>query len=121
MSLMIKLKDANAGSVTERKINKVLSAADKQRLNEAVELCKDILGRLGIKKENTFLGTVNAGHPGGMLPLTKGEAFTLHNNRLPANLFVADATLFPESLGNPPIFTIMAMAKKISKTCVNDG
>ncbi len=43
------------------------------------------------------------------------EAESFHNDRLPENLYVADATLIPESLGNPPIVTIVAIAKRISK------
>jgi GMC oxidoreductase len=31
------------------------------------------------------------------------------------NVYVADASLFPESLGNPPILTIVAMAKRIGR------
>jgi hypothetical protein len=60
---------------------------------------------------------MNAGHPGGMLPLTRREAETFHNERLPENLYVADATLFPTSPGNPPILTIMAMAKRVAGIC----
>jgi choline dehydrogenase-like flavoprotein len=41
----------------------------------------------------------------------------LHSDRLPENLYVADASLLPKSLGNPPILTIIAMAKRISKIC----
>jgi choline dehydrogenase-like flavoprotein len=63
-----------------------------------------------------FFGTLNAGHPGGMLPLTSAEAVTLRSPRLPENLYVADASLLPEALGKPPILTIMALAKKIAKT-----
>ena len=70
--------------------------------------------RLGVPFENQFLGTLNAGHPGGMLPLTAAERETLHSPRLPDNLYVADATVLPKSLGNPPILTIMALAKKIA-------
>jgi len=117
ISLMIKLADVNVGSITNRKIHKPLTDKDKQRLNEGVELCTEILSRLGPKRNTIFLGTINAGHPGGMMPLTEQEADTLHNPRLPANLYIADATLFPASLGNPPIITIVAMAKKISKLC----
>ena len=62
-----------------------------------------------------FLGTLNAGHPGGMLPLTKNERGTLHDPRLPENLYVADATILPRAMGNPPILTIMALAKKIAE------
>jgi len=117
VSLMIKLADTNTGSISGKEIHKQLTEEDKERLNEGVGLCTEILCRLGVKRNDTFLGTINAGHPGGMLPLTEQEADTLHDSRLPVNLYVADATLFPASLGNPPILTIMALAKKISKLC----
>ncbi len=115
LSLMIKLADSSAGSSKNKSILKTLTDIDKERLQEAVGICKEILSRYGISKDTVFLGTVNAGHPGGMLPLTKQEAETFHNPKLPENLYVADATLFPESLGNPPILTIMAMAKRVSR------
>jgi len=89
-----------------------------QRLGQGVEICKQIFYRMEKKDRDIFLGTLNAGHPGGMLPLTEKEAYTFHHSHIPANLFVADATLFPHSLGNPPILTIVAMAKRISKKCL---
>lgn len=49
-----------------------------------------------------------------MLPLTAAEKDTLHNPVLPDNLYVADATILPKAMGNPPILTIMALAKKIA-------
>ena len=117
LGLMIKLADANIGSITEKGIKKSLTHTDKERLQEGVEICQEVLGRLGVRKQDIFLGTINAGHPGGMLPLGLHEAETFHHSRLPENLYVADATLFPNSLGNPPILTIMAMAKRVSKLC----
>ena len=115
--MMIKLADVNAGSVSHNKIDKPLTHQDKERLHEGVEICTEILTRLGVNKDSIFLGTINAGHPGGMMPLTEQESDTLHNHRLPSNLYIADATLFPVSLGNPPILTIIALAKKISRLC----
>ena len=115
LALMIKLADSSAGSIDKKNIKKTLTGVDKERLNEGIGTCKEILGRLGIRNNDIFLGTINAGHPGGMLPLTVEAAETFHDPRLPKNLYVADATLFPHSLGNPPILTIMAMAKRVSK------
>jgi len=77
-----------------------------------------MLLRFGAERDSIFLGTINAGHPGGMLPLTEQEAGSFHHSRLPANLYVADATLLPRSLGNPPILTIIAIAKRVSKLCI---
>lgn len=118
VSLMIKLADESVGHLSDGTFKKSLTASDKDRLQDGVEICKEILSRFGVSRENIFLGSLNAGHPGGMLPLTKNEAETFHHDRLPENLYVADASLFPHSLGNPPILTIMAMAKRVSKLCM---
>lgn len=118
LGVMIKLADVPVGSITEKSIQKRLTEEDKQRLNDGVDICTEMLTRLGAKKDCIFLGTVNAGHPGGMLPLTAQETETFHSSRLPDNLYVADASLLPNSLGNPPILTIMAMAKRVSKLCI---
>jgi choline dehydrogenase-like flavoprotein len=115
LPIMIKLADSNRGSISAQRLDKSLTGADRQRLQEAVELCTEILVRCGAAKESVFLGALNAGHPGGMLPLTARERETLHPERLPANLYVADATLLPKSLGNPPILTIIALAKRVVK------
>lgn len=118
ISMMIKLADDSIGSSDDKGIQKELSTTDRSNLEEAVAICSDILIRSGIKKEEIFLGTINAGHPGGMLPLTTNEKETFHNEKLPVNLYVSDASLFPKSLGRPPILTIMALAKRISKLCI---
>jgi hypothetical protein len=117
LSLMVKLADSEAGSVSGGRIIKALSTRDHARLQEGVRLCRAIFDRLGVREDATFLGTLNAGHPGGMLPLTRRSAQSFHDERLPENVYVADATLFPRSLGNPPILTIVAMAKRVSSLC----
>ncbi len=114
VSMMIKLADEENGSVNRRKIDKTMTDLDNANMDRAVDLCRQILVRLGVPEEEQFLGTLNAGHPGGMLPLTAAEKDTLHNPALPENLYVADATILPEAMGNPPILTIMALAKKIA-------
>lgn len=115
-SIMIKLADEAVGAVSpEGRIDKDLTLRDSEALRDAAEVCAAILGRLGIRRSEMFFGTLNAGHPGGMLPLTAGDAATLHPARLPENLFLADATLLPEALGKPPILTIMALARKVAK------
>ncbi len=113
-SVMIKLADEETGAVNDRGIDKRMTALDETRMKAAVLQCREILKRLGVPEEKQFLGTLNAGHPGGMLPLTEKERDTLHDPRLPENLYVADATILPRAMGNPPMLTIMALAKKIA-------
>ena len=55
------------------------------------------------------------GTPAARCPLTHATATTLHDERLPENLYVADATLFPRSLGLPPILTIVALASRVAR------
>lgn len=114
-SLMVKLADSGAGSVAGRRVDTKLGASDRARLDEGVELCTEIFARLGIPRSELFLGTLNAGHPGGMVPLTARDATSLHPPVLPENVWVADASLFPESPGGPPILTIMALAKRVAQ------
>ncbi len=116
--IMIKLADECTGWIEKGRVYKNLTDTDKKRLNEGVVICTEIFARLGVKKKDIFFGNLTAGHPGGMLPLTAGEAETFHNERLPDGLYVADSTLFPQSIGKPPILTIIAMAKRISKLCI---
>lgn len=116
LSLMVKLADERSGTVTGRgAVEKDISERDREALADAVEVCVDILGRMGVEKGGMFFGTLNAGHPGGTLPLTAEDAKTLRPRRLPENLYLADATLLPEALGKPPILTVMALAKKIAR------
>ncbi len=115
VSIMIKFADSNIGEVHPGKVEKKLTDKDKKCLESAVDICTEILGRLGVARQKVFLGTLNAGHPGGTLPLGPDEALTFHSNRLPRNIYVADASLFPDSMGKPPSLTIMAMAKRIAR------
>ena len=113
-SIMIKLADCETGSLNGKKIEKAMTQADWQRMDGAVQQSREILERMGVREKDQFLGTLNAGHPGGMLPLTEKEKDTLHSASLPDNLYVADATLLPQSMGNPPMLTIMALARKMA-------
>lgn len=117
VGIMVKLADDNVGSVSGRTVHKLLTPADRSRLDEAVGVATEILARFGADPHDMFLGTVHAGHPGGTLPLTEASAPVVHDDRLPDNLYVADATLLPRSLGNPPILTIIALAKRVAKIC----
>jgi choline dehydrogenase-like flavoprotein len=115
LSLMVKLADSGEGSCGPRGIRKALTMRDQKRLSAAVKVCRRILLGAGVREDSLVLGTVNAGHPGGMIPLTPADARSLHPSRLCENLYVADASLLPRALGNPPILTVMALATAVAR------
>ena len=96
-------------------MREALTEHDYETAAYGVNDCLRIMNRMGIREEETFFGMLNAGHPGGTLPLTSANAQSLHDSRLPRNLYVADSSLFPRSMGNPPILTIMALAKRVAR------
>jgi choline dehydrogenase-like flavoprotein len=114
LPLMVKLADDDRGRARASGIEKSLTPRDTDRLADGVALCGEILARLGAPAGTHFLGLLNAGHPGGALPVGRGpDAF--HDRRLPHNVWVADASLVPAALGRPPILTIMAMARRVAR------
>lgn len=117
--LMVKLADDDVGRVDRDRIEKTLTERDREHLADGVEVCAKILERVGAPRATHVLGTLNAGHPGGGLPIG-GPPAPLHDARLPGNVWVADATLIPSALGRPPILTIMALAKRVAKTIVRE-
>jgi choline dehydrogenase-like flavoprotein len=118
LGIMIKLADEEIGSVSSRgHVDKRLTPTDRSRLEEAAGVATEILTRFGADPAALLFGTVNAGHPGGTLPLSEATASTFHDERLPDNVYVADASLLPRSLGAPPILTIVALAKRVATLC----
>lgn len=115
ISVMIKMSDDSHGYMDGGRIRKPLTLDDEARLKEGTAVCLEILSRMGVRREDAFLGTLNAGHPGGTLPLTPKTAETMHDKRLPENLYVADASILPHSAGMPPILTIMAMSLRVAR------
>ncbi len=113
-SIMIKLADEGRGSAGLRGTDKPLTPGDHAHLAAAIDLSTEMFARLGVRRPELFMGLLNAGHPGGMLPLTPADAATLHPAGLPPNLWVADASLFPQSPAGPPILTIMALALAVA-------
>ena len=115
LSLMIKLADQGTGSISNYKIYKTFNDKDREKIRESINLCYNIFAELGIKKKDTFFGNFNAGHPGGLVPLTKNSVVSFKPDNFPSNLYISDSSLLPEAAGKPLILTIMALEKKVSK------
>ena len=115
--IMIKLADTPEGSIRRKGIEKHLTPEDRDILKTARTMCIEIFRSMDIHEDDILTGTLHAGHPGGTFPLRRESAKTLHDPRLPDNVYVADASLLPGPFGMPPILTVMALAKRIASMC----
>jgi choline dehydrogenase-like flavoprotein len=111
---MIKLKDEISGGVfPDGTISKPLSERESKRTERAVELSKKILLQAGATPSNLFVTPQRGTHPSGTVRIG-----TMLDNNLQTekeNLYVCDASVFPEALCRPTVLTIIGFAKRLAR------
>ena len=114
MGVMIKLKDDISGGVyPDGKIRKPLTAGDKERLNDAFEVCRRILIEAGAKRSSIFMRPMIGTHPSGTARI--GDLVDTDLKTEIEGLYVCDASVFPEALDRPTVLTIIGLAKRLAK------
>jgi choline dehydrogenase-like flavoprotein len=114
LGFMNKTSDEASGHVhADGTISKKVTAPDQQKLDAGADLAKEILIKVGVDPKSIIVSRPAGAHPGG----TAAVGRVVDNNletRI-KNLFVCDASVFPTTPGLPPILTIIALAKRLSK------
>jgi choline dehydrogenase-like flavoprotein len=117
LGIMIKLKDEISGYVqaTQRgfTISKGLTESDKKRLTQAEQTAAQILRKAGCNPDTIFTTPLRGTHPSGTVRI--GELLTSHLETEISNLFVCDASVFPEALARPTVLTIICLAKRLAQ------
>ena len=114
MGVMIKLKDDISGGVyPDGKIRKPLTDGDKERLNNAFEVCRRILIEAGARKSSIFMRPMIGTHPSGTARI--GDLVDTDLKTEVEGLYVCDASVFPEALDRPTVLTIIGLAKRLAK------
>ena len=112
LGIMVKIKDEELGEV-DKDAKKVVTNRDAVLLSEGASIAGSILEEAGADP-STFVSTpVRGAHPGGTAKI--GEAVDKNLAAEVDGLYVADASVLPASPGAPPILTIVALAKYVSK------
>jgi len=112
LPIMVKIRDNLGGRVTKSgMISKKLTADDWGKLNLGAEHSKRILENLGAT--GIYKSWLLAAHPGGTVKI--GEHLDENLKTRFENLYVCDASVFPDELGIPPTTTILALGKRLSK------
>ncbi|MBA2664290.1 MAG: GMC family oxidoreductase [Bradymonadaceae bacterium] len=110
--IMIKLKDDISGSIDKSGISKGLTTRDRARLSSAEQIARDILQRAGCDPTSFLTTPLRGTHPSATVRIS--EMVTTDLETSVADLYVCDASVFPEALARPTVITIIALAKRLA-------
>lgn len=114
LGIMIKVKDELSGSISpEGKISKPLTEKDRYRLHKAINIARKILLKAGADPDSIFTSPVRGTHPGGTARI--GVVIDANLETKIKNLFVCDASVFPEALDRPLVLSIIGFGKRLAK------
>jgi choline dehydrogenase-like flavoprotein len=119
VGVMIKVTDEVSGIVSvEGRISKPMTARDRERLHHATVVSRQILVRAGCDPDSIFVSRLRGTHPSATVRL--GEMVDGDLQTTTKNLYVCDASVFPEALGLPTVLTIISFAKRLSDHLLRD-
>ncbi len=112
--VMIKLKDEISGGVSDgSRIHKGLTTADRQRLARATAVAAQILRKAGCDANTIYSSPLRGTHPSGTVRI--GSMLTTDLETEVKNLYVCDASVFPQALARPTVLTIITLAKRLAQ------
>ncbi|HEX6387542.1 MAG TPA: GMC family oxidoreductase [Anaerolineae bacterium] len=113
LGVMIKLKDEVSGEVApDGRISKGLTSSDRRRLGCAEKTAGAILRQAGCDPDTIFTTPLRGTHPSGTVRI--GDMLTTDLETEIKNLYVCDASVFPEALARPTVLTIISLARRLS-------
>ncbi len=114
LGVMIKIKDDISGGITlEGEISKPMGERDRFRLNHAAIVARRILVRAGADPDSIFITPLRGTHPSGTVRLCEMLDRDLQTEV--KNLYVCDASTFPEALDRPTVLTILGFGKRLAE------
>ena len=113
LGVMIKLKDEVSGGIdAQGRISKGLTPSDRQRLERAEKVARKILLKAGCSPDSLFMTPLRGTHPSGTVRV--GEMLSRDLETEIKNLYVCDASVFPEALARPTVLTIISLARRLA-------
>jgi choline dehydrogenase-like flavoprotein len=117
LGLMVKIKDESSGKVTQDDVIKLNTAEDVALLARGTAIAGAVLTEAGVIPETLVSTYARGAHPGGTAAI--GDVVNTDLQTEVEGLYVADASVFPEAPGAPPVVTILALSKRLAKHIVN--
>ena len=115
LGVMIKLKDEISGEIDDHgTIHKGLTAADRDRLQQAEATAARILREAGCDPATLITTPLRGTHPSASVRI--GDVVNQELETEVSGLYVCDASVFPEALARPTVLTILALARRLART-----
>lgn len=112
ISVMIKVKDDIGGGITaEGKVLKHFNEKDRLKMKQGITKATEILEHAGANK--IFRTEWTSAHPGGSVRI--GDLVDANLETEYKNLYVCDCSVIPSAWGLPPVLTLLALARRLSK------
>lgn len=118
LGMMVKIKDEPSGKVTKDEVIKFNTANDVALLGMGSAMAGAILTEAGVDPKTLVSTYARGAHPGGTAAI--GQVVDKNLETEIRGLYVADASVFPEAPGAPPILTIIALAKRLGKHLIEN-
>ena len=118
LGVMIKLRDNVSGELDARgRVSKGLAGNDAARLDAAEATARRILLAARCTPESIIRTPMRGTHPSATARI--GDVVDTDLETSITNLYVCDASVFPEALGRPTVLTIMALARRLAASLLN--
>jgi len=112
LGLMVMIKDEPSGKVTPDEVIKFNTANDLALLTEGSAIATSILVEAGVNPKTIVSTHARGAHIGGTASI--GDFVDKNLQTEFEGLYVADASVFPNAPGAPPVLTIIALAKRLA-------
>ncbi len=113
LGMITKIGDDASGIVREEGVVKPVTPNDREKLDEGVRISKEILLEVGVESSSIYTTGVRGAHVGGTAAM--GKVINREHETEISGLYVGDASALPRAPREPPVLTIVALAKRLSK------
>jgi choline dehydrogenase-like flavoprotein len=115
LGVMVKINDDASGKIRKNgNVEKTATSGDLAKLAKGQSASKKILIEAGARPDSIITSRIRGAHPGGTAAI--GEVVNKNLETKVKGLYVCDASVLPVAPGLPPIVTIIALAKRFSKS-----
>ncbi|MBN2160369.1 MAG: GMC family oxidoreductase [Spirochaetes bacterium] len=112
IAILVKVKDELGGMVdSEGRVSKALTEADMAKIRKGIDIARAVLAEAGCAPESIVAGEIRGAHPSGTCRV--GEVVDDNLKTAIDNLYVCDASVFPEALDRPTVITIIAFGMRL--------